>query len=155
VTTDQRVVAKQEIQEVESAKRAGAPYAHHRNQAREANTKLRQQLANAPRARRYRDKRPENNTSLKIRTFTLKPTQLTRLDPNEDGQVRTYHRLVVLKQFSIFKFYFGVHIQFKLQLQLQHTFALKLKIESEDEIQNNILSSQTTFTQRGGNKFLA
>jgi hypothetical protein len=33
VTTDQRVVAKQEIQEVESAKRAGAPYAHHRNQA--------------------------------------------------------------------------------------------------------------------------
>jgi hypothetical protein len=34
VTTDQRVVAKQEIQEVESAKRAGAPYAHHRNQAK-------------------------------------------------------------------------------------------------------------------------
>ena len=32
VTTDQRVVAKQEIQEVESAKRAGAPYARHRNQ---------------------------------------------------------------------------------------------------------------------------
>ena len=32
LTTDQRVVAKQEIQEVESAKRAGAPYAHHRNQ---------------------------------------------------------------------------------------------------------------------------
>ena len=28
VTTDQRVVAKQEIQEVESAKRAGAPYAY-------------------------------------------------------------------------------------------------------------------------------
>jgi hypothetical protein len=35
VTTDQRVVAKQEIQEVESAKRAGAPYARHRNQAKE------------------------------------------------------------------------------------------------------------------------
>ena len=34
VTTDQRVVAKQEIQETESAKRAGAPYAHHRNQAK-------------------------------------------------------------------------------------------------------------------------
>ena len=33
MTTDQRVVAKQEIQEVESAKRSGAPYAHHRNQA--------------------------------------------------------------------------------------------------------------------------
>jgi hypothetical protein len=33
VTTDQRVVAKQEIQKVESVKRAGAPYAHHRNQA--------------------------------------------------------------------------------------------------------------------------
>jgi hypothetical protein len=33
VTTDQRVVAKQEIQEVESAKRAGAPYAHHRGAA--------------------------------------------------------------------------------------------------------------------------
>jgi hypothetical protein len=32
VTTDQRVVAKREIQEVEPAKRAGAPYAHHRNQ---------------------------------------------------------------------------------------------------------------------------
>ena len=30
VTTDQRVVAKKEIQEVESAKRAGAPYAHMR-----------------------------------------------------------------------------------------------------------------------------
>jgi hypothetical protein len=30
VTKDQRVVAKQDIQEVESAKRAGAPYAHHR-----------------------------------------------------------------------------------------------------------------------------
>ena len=44
LTTDQRVVAKQEIQEVESANRAGAPYAHHRNQARDANTKLRQQL---------------------------------------------------------------------------------------------------------------
>jgi hypothetical protein len=28
-----RVVAKQEIQEVLSAKRAGVPYAHHRNQA--------------------------------------------------------------------------------------------------------------------------
>jgi hypothetical protein len=41
VTTDKRVVAKQEIQEVESAKRAGAPYAHHRNQARDTNTKLR------------------------------------------------------------------------------------------------------------------
>jgi hypothetical protein len=38
VTTDQRVVAKQEIQEVESAKRAGAPYAHHRNQAKDTNT---------------------------------------------------------------------------------------------------------------------
>ena len=48
MTTDQRVVAKQDIQEVESAKRAGAPYAHHRNQARDTNTKLRQQLANAP-----------------------------------------------------------------------------------------------------------
>jgi hypothetical protein len=34
------VVAKQEIQEVESAKRAGAPYAHHRYQARDTNTKL-------------------------------------------------------------------------------------------------------------------
>ena len=42
VTTDQRVVAKQEIQEVEPAKRAGAPYAHHRYQARDTNTKLRQ-----------------------------------------------------------------------------------------------------------------
>jgi hypothetical protein len=40
VTTDQRVVAKQEIQEVESAKRAGEPYAHHRYQARDTNTKL-------------------------------------------------------------------------------------------------------------------
>ena len=58
VTTDQRVVAKQEIQEVESAKRAGVPYAHHRNQAKDTNTKLRQKLANAPRAKRYRDKRP-------------------------------------------------------------------------------------------------
>ena len=38
VTTDQRVVAKQEIQEVESAKRAGAPYAHHRYQARDTNS---------------------------------------------------------------------------------------------------------------------
>jgi hypothetical protein len=37
VTTDQRVVAKQDIQEVESAKRAGAPYAHHRNQAKDTN----------------------------------------------------------------------------------------------------------------------
>jgi hypothetical protein len=46
VTTDQRVVAKQEIQEVESAKRAGAPYAHHRNQAKDTNMKLRQQHAN-------------------------------------------------------------------------------------------------------------
>ena len=51
MTTDQRVVAKQEIQEIESAKRAGAPYAHHRYQAKDTNTKLRQQLANAPRAR--------------------------------------------------------------------------------------------------------
>jgi hypothetical protein len=42
VTTDQRVGANQEIQEIESAKRAGAPYAHHRNQAKDANTKLRQ-----------------------------------------------------------------------------------------------------------------
>ena len=34
MTTDQKkVVAKQEIQVVESAKRSGAPYAHHRNQA--------------------------------------------------------------------------------------------------------------------------
>jgi hypothetical protein len=41
LTTDQRVVAKQEIQEVESAKRAGAPYAYQRYQARDANTKLR------------------------------------------------------------------------------------------------------------------
>ena len=41
LTTDQRVVAKQEIQEVELAKRAGAPYAHHRYQARDTNTKLR------------------------------------------------------------------------------------------------------------------
>ena len=41
VTTDQRVVAKQEIQEVEAAKRAGAPYAHHRYRARDTNTKLR------------------------------------------------------------------------------------------------------------------
>jgi hypothetical protein len=40
VTTDQRVVAKQEIQEVESAKRAGEPYAHHRNQAKDTNMKL-------------------------------------------------------------------------------------------------------------------
>ena len=39
VTTDQRVVAKQEIQEVESAKRAGSPYAHHRYQARDTNAK--------------------------------------------------------------------------------------------------------------------
>ena len=41
MTTDQRVVAKQEIQEVESTKRAGAPYAHHRYQAskRETQTK--------------------------------------------------------------------------------------------------------------------
>ena len=45
MTTDQRVVAKQEIQEVESAKRAGAPYAHHRNQAKDTNTKLRRQLS--------------------------------------------------------------------------------------------------------------
>jgi hypothetical protein len=45
VTTDQCVVAKQEIQEVESAKRAGAPYEHHhRYQAKDTNTKLRQQL---------------------------------------------------------------------------------------------------------------
>jgi hypothetical protein len=42
VTTEQRVVAKQEIQEVESAKRGGPPYAHHRNQAKDTNTKLRQ-----------------------------------------------------------------------------------------------------------------
>jgi|AntAceMinimDraft_5_1070358.scaffolds.fasta_scaffold56741_3 hypothetical protein len=42
VTTDQRVVGKQEIQEAESAKRAGAPYAHHRYQARETNKKLKQ-----------------------------------------------------------------------------------------------------------------
>ena len=41
LTTDQRGVAKQEIQEVESAKRAGAPYAHHRYQARDTNIKLR------------------------------------------------------------------------------------------------------------------
>ena len=47
VTTDQRVVAKQEIQEVESAKRAGASYAHHRNQEKDTNMKLRQKLANA------------------------------------------------------------------------------------------------------------
>ena len=40
VTTDQRVVAKQEIQEVEPAKRAGTPYSHHRYQARDTNTKL-------------------------------------------------------------------------------------------------------------------
>jgi hypothetical protein len=59
VTTDQRVVAKQEIQEVESAKRAGAPYAHHRDQAKDTNTKLRQQLTNAP--RQY-----TNNKDLKI-----------------------------------------------------------------------------------------
>jgi hypothetical protein len=46
VSTDvQRVVAKQEIQEVEPAKRAGAQYAHHRNQAKDTNTKLRHQLA--------------------------------------------------------------------------------------------------------------
>jgi len=44
---------------------------------------------------------------------------------------------------SNFKFNFNIH------------FELKLKIEIEDEIQNKILSSQTTFTQRGGNKFLA
>jgi hypothetical protein len=37
VTTDQRVVAKQDIQDAESAKRAGAPYAHHRNQAKDTN----------------------------------------------------------------------------------------------------------------------
>jgi hypothetical protein len=37
VTTDQRVVAKQEIQEVESAKREGALYSHHRNQAKGTN----------------------------------------------------------------------------------------------------------------------
>ena len=43
MTTDQRVVAKQEIKDVESAKRAGAPYAHHRNQAKDTNMKLRQQ----------------------------------------------------------------------------------------------------------------
>jgi hypothetical protein len=46
VTTDQRVVAKQEIQEVESAKRADPPYARYRNQAKDSNTKLRQQLSN-------------------------------------------------------------------------------------------------------------
>ena len=40
MTTDQRVVAKREIQEVESAKRAGAPYAHHRYQARDTNSIL-------------------------------------------------------------------------------------------------------------------
>jgi hypothetical protein len=45
VTTDQRVVAKQDIQEVESAERAGAPYAHHRNQAKDTNMKLRQAVA--------------------------------------------------------------------------------------------------------------
>jgi len=50
VTTDQRVVAKQGIQEVESAKRAVEPYARHRNQAKDTNMKLRQQLTNAPRA---------------------------------------------------------------------------------------------------------
>jgi len=58
MTTDQRVVAKQDIQEVESTKRAAASYAHHRYQAKDANMKLRQKIANAPRARRYRDKRP-------------------------------------------------------------------------------------------------
>jgi isocitrate dehydrogenase len=46
VTTDQRVVTKKEIQEVESAKRAGAANAHYRNQAKDTNTKLRQQLSN-------------------------------------------------------------------------------------------------------------
>jgi hypothetical protein len=51
VTTDQRVVAKQGIQEVESAERAGV-YAHHLNQAKDTNTKLRQQLSNAPQAKR-------------------------------------------------------------------------------------------------------
>ena len=40
MTTDERVVTKQEIQEVESAKQAGVPYAHHRYQARDTNTKL-------------------------------------------------------------------------------------------------------------------
>jgi hypothetical protein len=44
VTTDQRVVAKQDIQEVESAKRAGAPHAHHRNEAKDTNMKLRRGL---------------------------------------------------------------------------------------------------------------
>jgi hypothetical protein len=42
VTTDQRVVAKQEIQEIESAKQAGAPYSHNRYQASDTNTKLRE-----------------------------------------------------------------------------------------------------------------
>ena len=46
VTTNQRVVAKQEIQEVESAKRAGAPYAHHRYQARDTNTKRVEEFKN-------------------------------------------------------------------------------------------------------------
>jgi hypothetical protein len=44
VTTDQRVVAKQEIQEAESAKRAGVPYSHHRNQAKDTNTILGEHL---------------------------------------------------------------------------------------------------------------
>jgi hypothetical protein len=64
VTTDQRVVAKQEMQEVESANRAGAPYAHHHYQVRDKNIKLLQQLANAPRARRW-ESNPEPTTNYK------------------------------------------------------------------------------------------
>jgi hypothetical protein len=72
VTTDQRVVAKQDIQEVESAKRAGAPYSHHRNQAKDKNIKLQQKLSNAPRARRYRDK-PSKKIKEHIEQQKIKP----------------------------------------------------------------------------------
>jgi hypothetical protein len=48
-------------------------------------------------------------------------------------------------------FIFNLNFNFNFDIH----FALKLKIESEDEIRNKILSSQTTFTQRGGNNFPA
>jgi hypothetical protein len=91
VTTDQRVVAKQEIQEVESAKRAGAQYAHHRNQARDANTKLRQQLANAPRARRYPPK--VNHREGYFTIVQIKPVILTPLRCTSAELIFSYYHL--------------------------------------------------------------
>ena len=48
------------------SRKAGEPYAHHRNQARDTNTKLRQKLANAPRARQYRDKSADSSTKILV-----------------------------------------------------------------------------------------